>query len=79
MVDLIERCGEELSVGDAFYAWLMEHACDIINRFKVQGNGKTAWEQLKSRPFTGEVYLLGAQVLHRTGSSPRGGHAIKMA
>ena len=51
MVDLIERCGEDLSVDDAFYAWLMEHACDMINKFKVHRNGKTAWEQLKSGPF----------------------------
>ena len=80
MVDLIERCGEELPVGDAFYAWLMEHACDMINKFKVQRNGKAAWEQLKLGPFTGEVYPFGAPVLHRTsGPVQGGGHAAEMA
>ena len=29
MIDLQERCGEESSVDDAFYAWLVEHACDM--------------------------------------------------
>ena len=50
-VDLQERCGEELSVEDAFYAWLVEHACDMINKFTVRKDGNTAWEQLKSGPF----------------------------
>ena len=53
MVDLQERCGEELSVEDAFYAWLVEHACDMINKFVVRKDGKTAWGQLKSGPFSG--------------------------
>ena len=38
MIDLEERCGEKLSVDDAFFAWLVEHACDLINRFKVRTN-----------------------------------------
>ena len=44
IVDLQERCGEELSVEDAFYAWLVEHACDMINKFVVRKEGNTSWE-----------------------------------
>ena len=36
MVDLGERCGEKLSVEEASIPWLVEHACDLINRFKVR-------------------------------------------
>ena len=77
MIDLQERCGEELSVGDSFYAWLVEHACDMINKFKVRKDGKTAWEQLKSGPFAGEVYPFGAPVLHRTSGPVQGGGSCK--
>ena len=33
-IDLQQRCGEELSVHDSFFLWLIEHACDLFNRFK---------------------------------------------
>ena len=42
-IDLEQRCGEELSVHDSFFPWLMEHACDLLNRFKVRKGNKTAW------------------------------------
>ena len=73
MVDFTERCGEELSVEDAFFAWLVEHACDLINRFKVRKNGKTAWEELKSAPFSGDIFLFGTPVWHRTSGPVQGG------
>ncbi len=28
-IDLEQRCGEELSVHDDFFPWLLEHACDL--------------------------------------------------
>jgi hypothetical protein len=73
MVDLTERCGEELSVEDAFFEWLVEHACDLINRFKVHQGGKTAWEELKSPPFSGDIFLFGTPVWHRTSGPVQGG------
>jgi len=45
-IDLEQRCGEELSVHDCFFPWLLEHACDLMNRFKVRKGNKTAWEYL---------------------------------
>ena len=73
MVDLTERCGEDLSVEEAFFAWLVEHGCDLINRFKVRKGGKTAWEELKTGPFSGDIYLFGTPVWHRTSGSVQGG------
>ena len=59
MVDLEERCGDKLSVADASFAWLVQHACDIMNRFKLRTGDKTAWEVLKGLPFTGERSTIG--------------------
>ena len=55
MADLGERCGEKPSVEGAVFPWLVEHASDLINRLKVRAGGKTSWEALKGRPFSGEV------------------------
>jgi len=79
-VDLTERCGEDLSVEEAFFAWLVEHACDLINRFKVRKGGKTAWEELKTGPFSGDIYLFGTPVWHRTSGPVKwGGRSGEMA
>ena len=36
LVDLEERCGEPLSVIEPFFEWLMEHACDLLNKYHVR-------------------------------------------
>ena len=72
MIDLEERCGETLSVEDDFFAWLVDHACDLINRFKVRAGGKTAWEALKGRPFNGDICHFGTPVMHRISGPVQG-------
>ena len=72
-IDLEQRCGEELSVHDSFFPWLMEHACDLLNRFKVRKGNKTAWEYLTGEPYTGEIYAFGTPVMHRISGSVQGG------
>ena len=64
-IDLEQICGEELSVHDSFFPWLMEHACDLLNRYKVRKGSKTAWESLTGEPYAGEMYAFGTPVMHR--------------
>ena len=47
MIDLESRCGEKLSVDDDFFPWLIEHACDLLNKHKVRRGNLTAWEVIK--------------------------------
>ena len=72
-IDLEQRCGEELSVHDDFFPWLLEHACDLLNRFKVRKGNRTAWEYLTGEPYTGEVYAFGTPVMHRISGPVQGG------
>ena len=58
MVDRKECCGEELSVEDAY---------------KVRKGGKTAWEELTSGPFSGDIFHFGTPVWHRTSGPVPGG------
>ena len=70
----LEGCsGEKLSVTEPFFEWLMEHACDVINRYHVRKGDKTAWETLKGKPYTGDVYQFGAPVMHRLSGPVQGG------
>ena len=51
MIDLESRCGEALSVEDDFFPWLIEHACDLLNKYKVRRGNHTAWESIKGEPY----------------------------
>jgi hypothetical protein len=72
-IDLEQRCGEELSVHDSFFPWLMEHACDLMNRYKVRKGNKTAWEYLTGEAYTGDMYAFGTPVMHRMSGPVQGG------
>ena len=41
-IDLEQRFGEELSVHDGFFPWLVEHACDLLNKCKVRRGNQNA-------------------------------------
>ena len=58
---------------EPFFEWLLEHACDVPNKYKVRMNYKTAWWFRKSTPYTGDVYQFGAPVQHRLSGPVQGG------
>ena len=73
MIDLESRCGESLSVEDSFFPWLMEHACDLLNKYKVRRGNLTAWEIIKGEPYVGDIYAFGTPVQHRISGPVQGG------
>ena len=73
MIDLESRCGEALSVEDDFFPWLIEHACDLLNKFKVRRGNITAWESIKGEPYMGEIDAFGTPVQHRISGPVQGG------
>ena len=73
MIDLESRCGESLSVEDSFFPWLMEHACDLLNKYKVRRGNLTAWEIIKGEPYLGDIYAFGTPVQHRISGPVQGG------
>ena len=48
-------------------AWLVNHAADVINKFKVGYDGKTSYERVKGKPFKREVVEFGEKVFFRSG------------
>ena len=73
IIGLEERCGEKLTVTESFFPWLLEHACDLLNKYKVRRGNKTAWGTLKGRPYSGEVYPFGTPVMFRISGPVQGG------
>ena len=45
--------------------WMVEHVADILNKFKVGHDGRTAYERLKGKKYKGEVLEFASCVLHR--------------
>ena len=72
MIDLESRCGERLSVDDDFFPWLIEHACDLLNKYKVRRGNLTAWEAIKGEPYVGDIYAFGTPVQHRISGPAQG-------
>ena len=71
---LEENIGQTIDVHHAIFYWLVEHAADLPTKFNVVNNtGLTPYELLKKKPFKGEVYEFGCQVLHRIPGKTRGG------
>ena len=54
-LDLEHRLTTRLEVTHPVFAWLVEHAVDLHNKFLVGSDGKTAYERLKGKKYRGEV------------------------
>ena len=50
------RIGTKLPVKHALFTWLVEHVADVLNRFAVGADGKTAVQRMKGKSC--EQYVL---------------------
>ena len=46
------------------FRWLAEHTASLINRFKVNADGRTAFQALHGKKYTEKVIEFGEQVLY---------------
>ena len=63
----------KLDVQHPAFTWLVELAADVLTKTEVGLDGRTPWERLKSRPYSGLVMEFGTQVLYRVPCKPVGG------
>ena len=42
--------GMKIPVAHPAFAWLVEHAADIVTKTEIRADGRTAWERLETRP-----------------------------
>ena len=65
--------GQKIPVDHPAFAWMVEHAADVVTKAEVGTDGLTAWERLKTRPHSGVMFEFGARVLYRVAHKPVGG------
>ena len=60
---LEEKIGEVLKVDTAAMAWLVEHFADILNKCQQGKDGRTPYERLRGKQFSGFMLESGSQVM----------------
>ena len=72
-LSLEARVRGHVSVTHKIFAWLVEHAADILNKYVVGTDGRTAYHRVRGRPFRGEMYEFGCGVWFRPVGKLQGG------
>ena len=72
-LDIEERIGTEIAVSDPIFAWIVEHATDLLNTLNVGADGKTPYERIKGKRYCGEFLPLGSPVMLRVTGKVQGG------
>ena len=72
-LDLGTKLKMAVGIGHPCIAWLVENVADIINKFKIGHDGRTANERLKGMTYKGVIHEFGSVILHRIPEEPQGG------
>ena len=59
------KIGQKLFVKHALFAWLVEHVADVLNRFVVSADGKTAVQRLKGKSCEQHTLEFGSSCMFR--------------
>ena len=71
--DLEQRLDADIDPQHNLFSWIVRHATDLLNKFSVGVDGRTAWQRLRGVPYRGEVMKLGTCVMHRLSGRIPGG------
>ena len=75
--DLEKRMDCALDPNGTVFEWLIRHVVDILNKRQPGKDGRTPWERLRGRPYTGEWFIFGCSFLHRMSGKPIGGVLVE--
>ena len=73
LIALQKRLGVNVPVTHKIATWLVEHAADLLNKFAVGPDGRTAFERLKGKRYRGEVVEFGRKILYKIPCKPERG------
>ena len=52
---------------------MIEHSADLLDKFVVGKDGRTAYERVKGKKYSGLMFPFGTKVLHRVPAKVQGG------
>ena len=58
------RIGKRLDGNHKCIPWMVRHAAQVVNRYQMGSDGKTAYRRLKGRDFRRDVPELGQRILY---------------
>ena len=67
------KIGEVLKVDTVAMAWLVEHCADILNKCQQGKDGRTPYERLRGKQFSGSMLEFGSQVMLKVMDKVSGG------
>jgi hypothetical protein len=53
--------------------WLVEHVADLLNKYSVGKDGRTAYERIRGKRYHGEMIEFGRRIFHMSPGKPQGG------
>ena len=65
--------GSRFGVKHPMFSWLVLHTADVLTKFHVGRDGRTAYENIKGRVYFGLMLEFGATVLHKVSVKVEGG------
>ena len=72
-LDLEAKLKTTVRIGHPSIAWMVENVADIINKFKIGQDGRTGYERLKGKTYSGVIHEFGSVILHRIPVKPQRG------
>ena len=69
----VEESYGEISVMHPCFPWLVNHAADVLTKFKVHADGSTSYEKIKRREYTGTMLEFAEKVLYKSSVKVQGG------
>jgi hypothetical protein len=73
LLALQKRLDVKVPVTHKIVTWLVEHAADMLNKFAVGPDGRTAFERIKGKKYRGEVVEFGRKIFYKIPCKPEGG------
>ena len=72
LLALESRLDAKIPVTHHVITWLVEHAADVLNKFAVGNDERTAYERIKGKKYHGEMVEFGRRVMYKIPCKPEG-------
>ena len=72
-INLERRLGSKLEVTHKIFPWLVEHVVDLLNKYVVSLDGKSAYHRLKGKAYNSCMYEFCTPVMFRVSGKVQGG------
>ena len=70
---LERKINQKIPCSHPLVTWLVEHVADVMNKYNVGKDGRTAYERMRGKKYHGDMIEFGRRVLHMSPGKHQGG------